>query len=287
MERHGFHAMGTHVDVLLDVDPGADAVLALASVEHEFRRLEALMTRFDADSELSRLNAAGAADVSDELVEVVRLALEARERTGGRFDPTVHEALVAAGYDRSFELVDDRPPSAAARPAGGAVRIHAARIELDPGVRLDLGGIGKGYAVDRAVERLASLGPCLVNGGGDLAVRGTPSMGVWPVGLETPCGRLTLGVSDGALATSGTDRRRWRSGGELRHHLIDPATGRPAASDLLRITVAAPTAVEAEVLAKALFFAGEEAAAAEADALGVAALLITTDGRVRPAGGIA
>ena len=287
MERHGFHAMGTHMDVLLDVDPGADAVLALAWVEREFRRLEALMTRFDPESELSRLNAAGAADVSDELVEVVRLALEARERTRGRFDPTVHEALVAAGYDRSFELIGESAASAVPAPGGGAVRVRGNRIQLDRGVRLDLGGIGKGYAADRVVERLAPLGPCLVNAGGDLAVRGTPSSGVWPVGLETPRGSLTLGVSDGALATSGTDRRRWRSGGEVRHHLIDPVSGRPAASDLLRITVAASTAVEAEVLAKALFLVGEEAAAAEADALGVPALLITIDGRVRPAGGIA
>ena len=288
MERHAFHAMGTGVEALLDVEPGLDDVLGLASVEREFRRLEALLTRFDAGSELSRLNAAGTLEAGDDLLAVVELALAARERTNGRFDPTVHDALDAAGYDRTFALLvggselAEPPP----RTAGG-VRVRGRRIELDPGVRLDLGGIGKGYAVDRAVAMLAPLGPCLVNAGGDLAVAGIPEGGVWPVGVETPSGPLTLGLASGGLATSGSDKRRWRAGDREQHHLIDPATGRPSDSDLLRVTVTAATAVEAEVLAKALFLAGEAAAAAEADALGVPALLVTTEGRVRRVGGLA
>ncbi len=287
MERHAFHALGTDCEVLLDVEPGPDAVLALATAEGEIRRLERLLSRFRPDSELSRLNEAGALEAGDDLLAVVRLALDARERTGGRFDPTVHDALVAAGYDRSFDELRPDGAGSLSSPAGGAVRVRGRRIELDPGVRLDLGGIGKGYAVDRAVARLAGTGPSLVNAGGDLAVAGVPEGGVWPVGLDTPLGGITLGVADGALATSGADRRRWRAGGEERHHLIDPRTGRPADSDLVTVTVAAPTAVEAEVAAKTLFLAGEQAAAAEADALGLPALLVTVDGRVRYAGGLA
>jgi thiamine biosynthesis lipoprotein len=107
------------------------------------------------------------------------------------------------------------------------------------------------------------------------------------VAVETPSGPLTLGLRKGALATSGSDRRRWRAGDAIHHHLIDPGTGRPSDSDLLRVTVTAATAVEAEVLAKALFLAGEDAAVAEADEAGVPALLVTTDGRVRRAGGLA
>lgn len=287
MERHAFRALGTEVELHLDVEPGADAVLALATAEGEIRRLERLLSRFRPDSELSRLNEAGALEAGDDLLAVVRLALEGRARTRGRFDPTVHDALVAAGYDRSFELLADRPAGSEPVPAGGPVRVCGRRVELGPGVRLDLGGIGKGYAVDRAVASLAAVGPCLANAGGDLAVAGVPAGGFWPVGVETPAGTLTLGIAHGALATSGQDRRRWRTGTEEHHHLIDPATGRPAESDLLTVTVAAPSAVEAEVAAKALFLAGEEAAAAEADALAVPALLVTTDGRVRFAGGLA
>ncbi len=285
MQRFGFLAMGTDVDVLLDASPGPAANAALADVEREFGRLEQIFSRFLPDSELSRLNEAGELDASEEMREVVALALAARERTAGRFDPTVHDALVAAGYDRTFDDIDGH--GGAPVPAGGGVRVTGRRIELDEGVRLDLGGIAKGYAVDRTLRTLAPCGPCLVNAGGDLAVSGLPDAGVWPVGVDTPSGPLTLGVKQGALATSGRDRRRWRTDdGEERHHLIDPSTGRPAGSDLFTVTVAAPTAVEAEVAAKALFLAGETAAAAEADAQGIPALLVTEDGRLRFAGGL-
>jgi thiamine biosynthesis lipoprotein len=118
---------------------------------------------------------------------------------------------------------------------------------------------------------LALTGPCLVNAGGDVAVRG----GSWPVGVETPHGTLTLELERGGLATSGRDRRRWRRGGEERHHLIDPSTGRPAASDLLRVTAVAEDAIAAEVLAKTLFLAGEDGATAA----GADAVLVTADGR--------
>jgi FAD:protein FMN transferase len=286
MERHAFRAMGTEVEAFLELPPGADAVLGLASVERAFRRLEGLLTRFDEASELSHLNATGAIEAGEDLLTVVELALAARARTGGRFDPTVHDALVAAGYDRTFELLVGGLPAAVPPRTAGGVRVRGRRIELDAGVRLDLGGIGKGYAVDRAVALLAPLGPCLVNAGGDLAVAGVPERGVWPVAVETPAGPLTLGLREGALATSGSDRRRWRAGDAVHHHLIDPGTGRPSDSDLLRVTVTAPTAVEAEVLAKALFLAGEDAAVAEVDGLGVPAVLVTRDGRVRRAGGL-
>jgi thiamine biosynthesis lipoprotein len=287
MERHGFRAMGTDLEVLLDVEPGADALLGLASVEREFRRLEAIMTRFDEESELCRLNTEGSIEPSPDLRAVVELALEARDRTGGRFDPTIHDALVAAGYDRSFELIGDelvagRPTAA----AGGRVHVGPALIALEPGVRLDLGGIGKGYAVDRAVALLAPHGPCLVNAGGDLAVSGIPEQGTWPVGVETSDGSLTLGLTSGALATSGTDRRRWKTANGAGHHLIDPRSGRPSESDLLRVTVIASTAIEAEVLAKALFLAGEQDAVAEAEALGAPAVIVTADGRTRLVGGL-
>ena len=109
---------------------------------------------------------------------------------------------------------------------GGAVRFSGSRIELGPNVRIDLGGIGKGYAAARAAQLLSPAGPALVNAGGDIAVVG----GSWPVGVQTADGDLTLQLSSGALATSGRDRRRWRRNGRELHHLIDPKTGtRPPA----------------------------------------------------------
>lgn len=98
MERHRFKAMGTDVEAFVDAE---DAGQALAHAEDEFRRLESIMTRFRDDSELSQLNRDGTIEASADLLRVVALALDARERTDGRFDPTVHDAIVAAGYDRT------------------------------------------------------------------------------------------------------------------------------------------------------------------------------------------
>jgi thiamine biosynthesis lipoprotein len=97
---------------------------------------------------------------------------------------------------------------------------------------------------------------------------------------------VTLALSRGAVGTSGRDRRRWVRGGVEQHHLIDPDTGRPAATDLLRVTVVTPTAVRAEVLAKALLLSGRRAALREAGALGLPCLLVDERGRVTRAGGL-
>jgi len=291
MLRFCFEAMGTEVDCLLEADSGAGRTAAFRAVEREFSRLESLLSRFRDDSELSALNRNGSITAGADLFRVTQLALAARRRTGGRFDPTVHAALAAAGYDRTFaELPAEGPASPDdAHRCGGAVQVdeRSRRIVLGPGVRLDLGGIAKGDAVERACDLLARTGPCLVNAGGDLAVRGKPREGRWTVAVPTPGGELTTALGSGAVATSGSDRRRWRCGGEERHHLIDPATGAPARSNLVRVTVLAPTAVEAEVLATSLFLAGEQAAVAEANAAGVPCALVTGDARTVFAGGFA
>ena len=275
MLRRAFKAMGTDVELLLDAEPGERADRALDRAEQEFERLEQVMSRFRDDSELSRLNRDGALDdASRDLVRVVELALEAREATGGRFDPTVHDAMVAAGYDRTFDAVapdaasGERPPPA---PCGGGIHVDGKRITLEPGSRLDLGGIGKGYAVDRVAELLTVVGPCLVNAGGDLAVLG----GSWPVGVTD---EITLELTRGGIATSGRDRRRWVRDGEERHHLIDPSTGLPATDAPLRVTVVAGCAAAAEVAAKAAFLGAD---------VDLPHVLVTADGRTILAGGLA
>lgn len=287
MLQHAFAALGTRVELLLDAPGGGAAAAALAAAETEVHRLEALLSRFRPASELSRLNREGTLAVGPELAEVVRAALAARTATGGRFDPTVIAALEAAGYDRSFDELAGASPGRAlplAGACGGHIAIDdAGTIALSPGTRLDLGGIAKGWIAERAADILAPSGSCLVDAGGDVAVRG----GGFPVGVRTPGGTLTLLVEGGGVATSGADRRCWPgpSGGEA-HHLIDPASAAPSRSDLLRVTVVAADAVEAETWAKALFLAGAAAAAAEADARSLPAILVTRDGRTVLAGGV-
>jgi FAD:protein FMN transferase len=283
MPRHAFAAMGTEVELLLE----AEDVSLLTEVEAEFRRLETVLSRFRSDSELSQLNEAGEGHVGPELLEVIELAIEARAASGGRFDPTVHDAVVAAGYDRSFEVLDDYGPGAGTAPArvGGAVAIDrtAGHVALEPGYRLDLGGIAKGWAADRALAVLANAGPTLVNAGGDVAAAGR----VWPIAVEAAGGEITLGLEDGGVATSGRDRRTWVRDGEARHHLIDPVTGLPAEGDVLTVTVAAGSASEAEVLAKTLFLAGDsQRALDEAELAGIPTVLVTSAGEVLLAGGL-
>jgi thiamine biosynthesis lipoprotein len=298
MLRRRFRAMGTDIECLLERPRDALAEQALAAAEAEFARLEACFSRFQPTSELSLLNAAGEGSVGADLLDLIEAALAAREDTQGRFDPTIHDALVAVGYDRSFELLE-RPGSGAevtvAMPreravcCGGEVHVDRkrSRVRLAAGTRLDLGGIAKGHAADRVSQSLATAGACLVSAGGDIAVRGAPRAGTWAVAVPTADCEITLGLSQGGLATSGVDRRHWRREGVERHHIIDPATGLPAATDLLRVTVTAGSAREAETLATSLLLAGDlEAAAAEADAAGTPCVLVGLDGRSRLAGGL-
>ena len=275
MLRRTFRAMGTDIELLLAAEPGRRAKGAFDQAGTEFERLEQTMSRFRDDSELSRLNRDGIiTDASRDLVRIVALALEARETTGGRFDPTVHDAVVAAGYDRTFDAVRSGAfdsPRAPQPRCGGRVLVTGSTIELQPGFRLDLGGIGKGYAADRVAELLAVVGPCLVNAGGDIAIRG----GNWPVGVTE---EVTLELTEGGLATSGRDRRRWSHNGEERHHLIDPGTGLPAADAPVRVTVVAESAAAAEVAAKTAFLGGK---------IDLPHVIVTADGCTVLAGGLA
>jgi thiamine biosynthesis lipoprotein len=287
-----FRAMGTDVGLWLWHADEALAGQALAQAEQFFIRTEAHLSRFQADSELSRLNRAAGRpyQVSPLLFDLVESALAWRDRTGGIFDPTVLRALIAHGYDRSFEQVVRRDsqagPTSISRPAGGRVRLNPAerRIWLPAGVGLDLGGIAKGWTVQQAAHRLGRLGPALVDAGGDIACVGVPPTGSrWLVGVADPhqadADLATLTLADEAVATSSLTRRRWQIHGQPAHHLIDPRTGAPAVTDLASVTVVAPRLPDAEIHAKvALILGSAEGVAYLEKQPDVAALLVTAAG---------
>ncbi|MCC6831125.1 MAG: FAD:protein FMN transferase [Thermoleophilia bacterium] len=282
MRTRSFRAMGTEVELLVDA-AGTVADVAMGAAETEVRRLEEALSRFDPRSELSRLNRLGRLVPGPDLFRVVHAALDARDRTGGRFDPTVLPAVRAAGYDRDLGEVRDADPGPAGPPVpgGGGVRFdtRTGEIVLGPGVQLDLGGIAKGDAADRAVRILAQAGPAVAVVGGDVAVSGPRrGGGGWPIAVDGT--GLVLSIASGGLATSGTDRRRWTRGGVPQHHVIDPATGAPACTDLVRVTASAPSATEAEALATELLLRGSSDGGRRAGELGVAAVLTTAVGTV-------
>jgi FAD:protein FMN transferase len=265
--RERFRAMGTECEVAVTATraDGARARRALAAGRGEVESCERVLSRFDERSDLSRLNGARGdwVRVDHRLIEALRVALRVREETGGRFDPTILPALVAAGYDRSFEQLAERPPAHATewRPrAAIEIDTTGSRAHIETGAAVDLGGIGKGFAATRALwamrEAWLDLPGGLVDLGGDIAVWGaTPEGGPWRLAVADPrapgTSIGTIAIEDGAVATSGRDRRRFGPGRRL-HHLIDPATGAPADAGPLAVTVVGPDAAEAEAYATAL-----------------------------------
>jgi FAD:protein FMN transferase len=279
--RRSFRAMGTECEWILDVDDPSEALAAFAAAERDLERREAEWSRFRPDSALSRLNRDGVAIASSEMADLVAQALHLRSETGGLFDPTLHDAMMDAGYDRTFDDIggDGAPHESVSRCRGGgpaSVCAATGTIRVGEGVRMDLGGIAKGYAADRAAESLVDVGPCVVNLGGEVAVRGKP----WSIGIETQGAPLVIELANCAVATSGVDRRRWSTGNGTRHHVMDPATGASATTDLLRVTVVDPNGARADALATALLVAGRERARRMVEQLDVAAVVQTLDGEI-------
>jgi thiamine biosynthesis lipoprotein len=239
-------------------------------IERLFAERERIFSRFRPDSELNRINRAAGSPtlVSAEFAEMLALALEARSESRGLVDPTLGAALEAAGYDCDFPLIADDPHElGAAAPARGTVRLDGDWVFLPRGVHLDLNGVVKGRTVDDALALLDGEG--FVSAGGDLATRGS-------IVVALPGGGA-VSLVRGALATSGTDRRRWTRGGRMQHHLIDPHTGRPAESPWEQVTVCGTTCVGADVAAKTAFLLGH-AGPAWLDALRLPGRFLGADG---------
>jgi thiamine biosynthesis lipoprotein len=161
------------------------------------------------------------------------------------------------------------------------------RVTRPRHVEIDLGGFLKGRTVDRAAA--LSSGAMIVDAGGDAVLRGAPPGAAgWTVEIEDPHDPArTIGalvVRDQAVATSAANRRRWRRGTRLMHHLIDPRTHAPARTDLAQATVLAPTAELADVMAKVAFVLGAEAAARELGRRGLSAVLVLQGGAIRSVG---
>jgi len=279
-----FHAMGTEVTVaipLLADDQEQHVARRIAAV---FADTERRFSRFRDDSELSALNRTpGRRPVSAEMIELLMAAKRHVSATHGLFDPTIGAALRALGYDRSFAPgLLDRPGSGSAaqraRFSDLSIDEPTRSVERPSHVHVDFGGFLKGRTVDRAAELAPS--PAMIDAGGDAALIGAGIDGAgWIVEIEDPgddsAVLLTLRVADRAIATSAANRRRWRLGRTMAHHLIDPRTGEPARSDLAQVTVLAPTVERADVLAKAVFLRGARDAAAWLSSHGdIAAVLV-------------
>jgi thiamine biosynthesis lipoprotein len=245
---------------------GRDGASELA--ELRLRDLERRWSRFLPESELSLLNAAGGAPciVSRDTIRLVETLQHAWRHTGGRFDPTVHDAMVELGYETSWPPV---PPSSSplAGPTSGCGGIDidssTRMIRLPAGTHLDPGGLGKGLAADVVVEELLAGGArgALVNVGGDLRVAGQPpDSDEWRIRVEHPTDREhTVAMATlvgGGIATTSRMHKHWSIGKRVVHHVLDPATGQPAERAWAAVTVVAGSGWRAEALAKLAFLDG-------------------------------
>jgi thiamine biosynthesis lipoprotein len=290
-----------------------DAARRLSRAERWLRAFEERFSRFRPLSELSRLNASSGRPfrASPQFFSLLEVGLQLAERSGGLFDPTILRQLEAAGYDRSFESIGGvtdvsfdassdplslweraRPALSIAEGMKGYraswrdLRLDRERrsVLLPAGAGLDLGGIGKGRAVDRLASILGS--PSLVNGGGDIFASGCPhDAQAWLVGVEDPFSPhrdlTVLAVHDRGVATSSRLRRRWQQGDRLMHHLIDPRTGRPSTSVVVQATVIAPTTLLADYHAKvALLLGAKQGLTYLNREVDVEGLLVLEDGAV-------
>lgn len=297
---HRFQAMASEVTVRV-IDPIRDPSDAVMAVEGIFRDIEQSCSRFDDSSDLMRANAHPGewTQVAPSCFAAIELAYAAYQRTQGAFDPRVLRTLTAMGYDRSLNFAaGDVSTAAGDLPESWAVTTwrpefdHAAsRVRLG-GTPIDLGGIGKGYAVRRGIEALAGLGrAALVEAGGDLATYGdgpareAGETRAWRAAVEDPRDSeqpiAVLDVSDAAVATSSIKLRNWRAGGRDVHHLIDPRTGQSAASGLRSVTVVDDDPAWAEVWTKAAFLQGAADIAGFVEGAGLAALWVDDAGTLR------
>lgn len=271
-----FACMGCTFRLIVGPPGGAAAAVAAQGLLHE---LDAQLSRFRPDSELSRLNAdpRPVVPASPLLRATVRAALSAAQRTAGLVDPTLVAALEQAGYGASLAdrtpapvvaALADAPARRPARPhpeepwRAVVVDDRSGTIVRPPGLRLDSGGVGKGLAADLLAHRLGGHERFAIDAAGDVRVGGTRTaarpheIDVAHPWRAEPVG--TLSIAAGAVATSGIDARLWTTDGGARHahHLLDPSTGEPAWTGLVAATALAPTALEAETLAKAALLSG-------------------------------
>jgi thiamine biosynthesis lipoprotein len=293
-------AMGTHLAFAAYTNENVDTEKTRAAFDAaiaEIRRLEGLMTTWRPDSEVSRINAAAgksAVEVSDETYAVIKESVHASQISEGTFDITFQTLHGLWKFD---EDLDPHPP------AEKDVKERLAfvgwkNIKLDDGkksvmlakerTKIGLGGIAKGYAVDKAVAVLekAGLTSFFVQAGGDLFARGKkPDGSEWSAGVRDPRGKegvyfAKLPISDHAFSTAGDYERSYVVNGKRFHHIIDPRTGQPATASR-SVTIWAPTALLADEIDDAVFILGPEKGMKLVESLdGVGAVIVDAKNNV-------
>lgn len=272
MERTAF-AMGTYVR--LHIAGPQPEEIAQACLD-ELVRLEKVFDRFQSDSELSRLNAqagTGWVDVSVDLLRAVEVSLELAEKSGGAFDITIAPLVDEWGFREREGRIPDHAPPSVSKITSALRRVDYRRVEIDSiagrvklpsGMQLDLGAVAKGYALDRLASLMVARGmqTALIDLGGNIRVLGERAAGrPWRIAIRHPrkAGEIyaAVPVTDKAVATSGDYQRFFTWKGRRYSHILDPRSGHPA-TELVSVTVIAPTGALSDALSTAAFALGPQ-----------------------------
>ena len=291
--------MGTRIAVELWATDHAQGEALITRVMDEMHRVDALMSTYKPASQVSLVNERAVREpvtVDADLFGLLQTALEYSRLTEGAFDITY--ASVGYLYDYRQHVRPDDAAIAAALPA-----VDYRHVVLDPaarsvrfarpGVRIDLGGIAKGWAVDRGIELLhvAGVERAFVTAGGDTRIIGDRFGQPWMVGIRDPRDgdkvAVRVPLADAALSTSGDYERFFEADGVRYHHILSPATGRPA-SAVRSVTIIGPTATRTDGLSKTIFVLGIERGMQVLDRVGdVDAIAIDKDGKIYYSKGLA
>jgi FAD:protein FMN transferase len=267
-----FRAMNTSVMLAAE---GEGAVAGMYVAKTFINECEQRFSRFLPASELSYINRSAGdwLQISDDLMDMLQLSMKYYTETNGIFDPSILSDLKQIGYDRSMDeirangvSIPAQVPNRTSRPAFHEISFDLAnnRVRLPRGMEIDLGGIAKGWIVEKAAQLLNKyVEVCGVSAGGDILFIGHPQDGMdWDVSLEDPRSPTQLlaqfHIPSGGVATSSIMKRTWSQGEKVRHHLIDPRTGEPARTAWLSVTVISPSVITSDVYAKAILIAGEK-----------------------------
>ncbi len=261
--------MGTSIEVVSPYGKAAEIVFG------EFNRVEDLLSKYKPSSEVYRLNKNGGLKVSRETFCLIKKAKDFYQATDGAFDVTIGPLVDLWGFtDRRYSY----PPREDVRRK--LKLVGSDKIILNDkdcmvkfmlsGMRIDLGGIAKGYALDCAIKKLKenNINSCLINAGGQVSCLGDKFGKPWNIAIASPRGKGTvgcLGLKDRSIATSGDYQRYFIKDKKRYSHILNPKTGRPADTDIASVTVVAEDGLTADVLATAMFILGREGAWALAD----------------------
>ncbi|WP_342042689.1 FAD:protein FMN transferase [Bacillus sp. OTU2372] len=265
MYKYNFNSMSTMVQILINKELFVNDLMPVYKL---FASVEDTCSRFKEDSELSKLNQQleKEVEVSDQFFSILKEALRFYEETNGVFNPGILSAIENSGYTKSIEFIKGQELATPSLTAPVFTKLRPYQLDEDRQTvvlhtGIDLGGIAKGWVVDCAADILSQYGYGFVNVGGDIRIFGRLPRPL-NIGIEDPLDSSkmlsSIQVSEGAVATSTSMKRRWKVNGRSKHHLIDATTGEPSASTIISSTVTAPTAVEADVLAKVVLLLGEE-----------------------------